>query len=433
MSAMYRDEVPKYGHLIALTKQVNEEALSADPSLRRQMLESGEIRRLDVERHGAVRLGTPRELAMMRRLAAAMGMAPVGYYDLAAAGVPVHATAFRPTTEVELRENPFRLFTSLLRIDLIQDANLRRAAATLLESREIFSAKAVAMVERYEAEGGLTDAEAELLVAEAVKTFRWHGRVRVDRAQYDTMASAHRLVADIVCFPGPHINHLTPRTLDIDAVQAAMPQHGIVPKDTIEGPPRRRCPILLRQTSFKALTESIAFAGEDSGRHGSHAARFGEIEQRGAALTPDGRALYDRLLRDKGDFGAMPDDAAALRQQGLCWNRYLPEANQAARAREIGTDAEALLEAGCLRADPLTYEDFLPVSAAGIFQSNLDGAARSTDFANGTKAALEAALEGSIVDEMELYRSAQAQSLEASAKALGLPFIATEPASRVTA
>jgi uncharacterized glyoxalase superfamily metalloenzyme YdcJ len=54
----------------------------------------------------------------------------------------------------------------------------------------------------------------------------------------------------------------------------------------IEGPPRR-CPILLRQTSFKALDEPIAFTDQHETR-GSHSARFGEIEQRGAALTPKG-------------------------------------------------------------------------------------------------------------------------------------------------
>ena len=101
----------------------------------------------------------------------------------------------------------------------------------------------------------------------------------------------------MVCFPGCHINHLTPRTLDIDRVQSLMPECGIEPKALIEGPPRREVPILLRQTSFKALEEPVMFAGE---HRGTHSARFGEIEQRGVALTPKGRALYDRLLQAAG-------------------------------------------------------------------------------------------------------------------------------------
>lgn len=111
------------------------------------------------------------------------------------------------------------------------------------------------------------------------------------------MHNEHRLIADVVCFPGCHINHLTPRTLDIDRVQSMMPECGIEPKILIEGPPRREVPILLRQTSFKALEEPVLFAGE---MRGTHTARFGEIEQRGVALTPKGRALYDELLNKAG-------------------------------------------------------------------------------------------------------------------------------------
>lgn len=76
-----------------------------------------------------------------------------------------------------------------------------------------------------------------------------------------------------------------------------MPECGIEPKVLIEGPPRREVPILLRQTSFKALEETVLFAGQ---KQGTHTARFGEIEQRGVALTPKGRQLYDDLLRSAG-------------------------------------------------------------------------------------------------------------------------------------
>lgn len=148
------------------------------------------------------------------------------------------------------------------------------------------------LIGRAEAFGGLTETEARDFVAEALKTFRWHSEATVDAATYDRLVAAHRLIADVVSFKGPHINHLTPRTLDIDAVQAAMPERGITPKAVIEGPPRRNAEILLRQTSFKALEEPVVFQGVP----GTHLARFGEIEQRGVALTPKGRALYDAML-----------------------------------------------------------------------------------------------------------------------------------------
>ena len=41
----------------------------------------------------------------------------------------------------------------------------------------------------------------------------------------------------------------------------------------------------------------MLFAGQ---KQGTHTARFGEIEQRGVALTPKGRQLYDDLLRNAG-------------------------------------------------------------------------------------------------------------------------------------
>ncbi len=103
------------------------------------MAAANDLERLSVERHGAIRVGTAEELGMLARLFAVMGMAPVGYYDLAAAGVPVHSTAFRPIDSEALAINPFRLFTSLLRLELIEDEDLRERAAAILAERDIFT------------------------------------------------------------------------------------------------------------------------------------------------------------------------------------------------------------------------------------------------------------------------------------------------------
>jgi uncharacterized glyoxalase superfamily metalloenzyme YdcJ len=115
MSGMYRKEVPQYGTLLELVKAVNEQVLS-DSALNHHLSSTGQLNRLDVERHGAIRVGTSLELATLRRLFAVMGMFPVGYYDLTVASVPVHSTAFRPIDEAALAKNPFRVFTSLLRL-----------------------------------------------------------------------------------------------------------------------------------------------------------------------------------------------------------------------------------------------------------------------------------------------------------------------------
>ncbi len=54
------------------------------------MVNADELARLNVERHGAIRVGTAQELATLRRMFAIMGMYPVSYYNLSQAGVPVH-------------------------------------------------------------------------------------------------------------------------------------------------------------------------------------------------------------------------------------------------------------------------------------------------------------------------------------------------------
>ncbi|MEC5161673.1 putative glyoxalase superfamily metalloenzyme YdcJ [Janthinobacterium sp. CG_S6] len=433
MSDMYRQEVPQYGTLLELVTDVNAAVMQGNPGLAGQLAQSGELERLDVERHGAIRLGTPAELANMRRIFGVMGMLPVGYYDLSVAGVPVHSTAFRPISDAALTRNPFRVFTSLLRLELIDNAAVRAEIEAILSRRNIFTERALELTRQFEATGGLLSSEADEFVAEVRETFRWHSEATVGEDTYHRLHQAHRLIADVACFKGPHINHLTPRTLDIDAAQAEMLKRGVGAKDVIEGPPTRKCPILLRQTSFKALEERVAFVGADSSAQGTHTARFGEIEQRGMALTGKGRALYDELLAGVrnadqagsagGDYAqrlaaaflAFPDEPEAIRRAGLAFFSYaLTDAGSAAIGS--GKDAAALDElvaGGYVQARPITYEDFLPVSAAGIFQSNLGGAEQKSYAANEAKTAFEAALGASVYDEIALYQALQSQSIEA--------------------
>ncbi|MHC8371544.1 2-oxoadipate dioxygenase/decarboxylase HglS [Pseudomonas sp. MDT1-85] len=440
MSDMYREEVPLYGALMDLVEQTNRHVLDSDPQIARQLNSTGEIQRLDLERHGAIRVGTAAELATLARLFAVMGMQPVGYYDLTPAGVPVHSTAFRAVHEAALQVSPFRVFTSLLRLELIEDAELRAFAQSVLDTRSIFTPAALALIERAETQGGLTEYESQDFVAQALETFRWHHSATVTAEQYQQLSAQHRLIADVVAFKGPHINHLTPRTLDIDIVQAQMPAHGITPKAVIEGPPRRQCPILLRQTSFKALDEPIAFTDQAETR-GSHSARFGEIEQRGAALTPKGRALYDRLLNAARDelkdfpneanaarynalmtqhFGKFPDTVEAMRQQELAYFRYFVTEKGLAADELKGASLEDLLRDGYVRVEPLVYEDFLPVSAAGIFQSNLGDAAQTHYGVHTNQQAFEKALGRSTIDELGLYAQTQRRSIEECFSPLGL-------------
>ncbi|GLR09292.1 DUF1338 domain-containing protein [Mixta theicola] len=423
MSVMYQQEVPQYGTLLTLVAEVNQQILAQDRALAERLTAADDLSRLSVERHGAIRVGSAQELNTLRQLFAIMGMYPVGYYDLAPAGVPVHSTAFRPVEGDALRRNPFRLFTSLLRLELIEDAALRQKAQSILAARQIFTPRCLALIEQHQQQGGFDEQTAAEFVREALETFRWHRQTTVDRTTYHALHQQHRLIADVVCFPGCHINHLTPRTLDIDRVQALMPERGIVPKAIIEGPPRRQVPILLRQTSFKALEEPVIFC---DGGEGSHTARFGEIEQRGVALTPAGRQRYDSLLAQAGSgasnqqhqqhladvFRDFPDNERELRQQQLAWFEYRLTEKGRQQGFPPHADKEALIDQGLLVADPQVYEDFLPVSAAGIFQSNLGGQAQETFSAAASRASFEEALGSAVTDEMTLYAARQTASLQ---------------------
>ncbi|EGQ5284049.1 VOC family protein [Enterobacter hormaechei] len=423
MSAMYQQEVPQYGTLLELVADVNLAVLENNPLLHEQLANADELARLNVERHGAIRVGTAQELSTLRRIFAIMGMYPVSYYDLSQAGVPVHSTAFRPTDDSALCRNPFRIFTSLLRLELIENVALRERAAEILSRRNIFTPRCLELIDLHDAQGHFTGAQAREFVQEALETFRWHRHATVDQETYLALSNEHRLIADVVCFPGCHINHLTPRTLDIDRVQELMPKYGIEPKILIEGPPRREVPILLRQTSFKALEESVLFAGEHKG---THTARFGEIEQRGVALTPKGRELYDSLLNQAGTgkdnlthqlhlreiFSAFPDSEMFLRRQGLAYFRYrlTPTGEAHRHAFRPGDDPQPLIERGWVVAQPITYEDFLPVSAAGIFQSNLGNETQARSHGNVSRNAFEAALGCAVYDEFSLYEEAEVRS-----------------------
>lgn len=475
MSMMYQNEVPQYGTLIDLVNHVNTEVLKADEKQHTQLAQSDQLNRLGLERHGAIRVGTADELSTLRRLFAVMGMQAVGYYDLSVANVPVHSTAFRPVTSRALALNPFRIFTSLLRLELIEDLVLREQAQKILAQRQIFTPHCLSLINQFEQAGGLTLEQATQFVNEALYTFKWHHDATVNEQTYSALRQAHPLIADVVCFRGPHINHLTPRTLDIDAVQRLMPGCGIEPKQTIEGPPRRDCPILLRQTSFMALSEKINFKENPSTEglqvpttkgaqasestqatqatqatiaEGKHTARFGEVEQRGIALTPLGRKLYDDLLGqvrlkmqgvDKNDyahtypsvlsevFKQFPDNWQALQKQGLGYFKAQPNVecllNKPLTNKSMTSSPTwlQLIDEGYVIFEPIIYEDFLPVSAAGIFQSNLGHENSSKNYhAVSNQQTFHEALGAQVLNEFELYAALEADSVLQTKQALGL-------------
>lgn len=208
-------------------------------------------------------------------------------------------------------------------------------------------------------------------------------------------------------------------------------------KHVIEGPPNRQCPILLRQTSFQAVQEPIYFPDPrtaDGKVVGFHRARFGEIEQRGVALTPAGLELYQRLMEAaerelagrsvdnatrqqvlQKHFEAFPDTWEDLRARRLAYFRYVRSTRATRRPSMLeGTPQpiDTLIDQGIIRVEPIIYEDFLPASAAGIFHSNLGDLKNLTIRQGGPdREAFEEALGVKVLDGDALYQAQQLESM----------------------
>lgn len=521
LSAMFGREVPLYDKALAVNAACNRavcDVLSArHPGF---AVSDEEIERTSGERHGAIRIGRPDEYRLIARFFACFGMEPHNFYDMTAIGAksqPVIATAFRSPHKPE-----HRVFTSLLMTDYFDEATKERIEEALA-GRRVFSDRAIELLDKHEAKGGLAWDDANELIAEATqRIFKWTGRARDHQLYTDLCEGGFKIAADIACFERHHLNHLTPNTLCMDVYTAAMkfcmgqsdraafekratralermllmsgadwltlhfkhlgteriaaaddadvdsgmlwthmralagrlgredldltklPHAGF--KDFTEGP-AADTPVLLRQDAYKALTEPVVFVEAD-GREieSSHTARFGEIEQRFYATTPAGRAMYDQCLaafeearasepgmteRDEEAFLAMqrnafasfPDSLEGLLEKGLVYAQY--EATDAGRAAgSIGTtDMTKLVGLGYATREGLRYEDFLPVSAAGIFASNLSQYGTASTAAKRpeySREQLEEIMGKRLIDTDAAYAAVDARSRLETYEALGL-------------
>jgi uncharacterized glyoxalase superfamily metalloenzyme YdcJ len=390
LSRMYGAEVPAYTTLVEVSAEVNRDYVANRPHAERL----GSLDRVTAERHGAIRVGSIRELADVADLFAAFGMLPVGFYDLreAASPVPVVSTAFRPIDANELARNPFRVFTSMLATadPRFFPDDLRDRVQRFVARRQLFDPALIADARRIAADGGAPAEQAEAFVRSAVSAFAL-SREPIDRSWYDELTRVSAVAADIAGVTTTHINHLTPRVLDIDELYRRMTARGITMIDAIQGPPRTDGPdVLLRQTSFRALAEPRRIREADGTvSDGTLRVRFGEVEARGVALTLQGRARYDAAM-------AGPDPAAT-------WGRYFPATHE-----EMAANGLAYYRGGD-PTKPVVYEDFLPASAAGIFRSNLDSDAHAVAAADDSDYTLDwmaGAIGHHIHDPYELYEKA---------------------------
>ncbi|MFF1830638.1 2-oxoadipate dioxygenase/decarboxylase family protein [Paenarthrobacter sp. NPDC058040] len=444
LATLYGNEVPAYNTLVDVSREVNEDFIRKNGEAAERL---GSIKRVTAERHGAIRVGSAPELAQVARVFSAFGMYPVGFYDLRDASnssVPVVSTAFRPVDPAELAKNPFRVFTSMLTHDdrRFFDEATEKQLEAFLGSRTLFSEELLTLADKASAENELDPAEAERLLDLATSVFELTPEP-VDHDWYFKLEKISAVAADIGGVSSTHINHLTPRVLDIDSLYNRMQARGVTMIDEIQGPPNWEGPdVLLRQTSFRALAEERSFRHADGEiRPGSLRVRFGEVEQRGIALTERGRDVYDGMVAEVDNWlAASPAGTTRLEIAHHVWRKNLPttetelalqglgyftyRATGAGTApKEKSATLRELVERGVLVPEPIVYEDFLPRSAAGIFQSNLTSDGSRDDEQLGTPYdinRLSEVLGTRIFDPNELYSAQQSASILAAGRQLGL-------------
>ncbi|MFA6043696.1 MAG: DUF1338 family protein [Phycisphaerales bacterium] len=522
LSRMFGKEVPLYDKALLVNLVCNRAVCDLLGKLHTGFEISDEqIDRTSGERHGAIRIGTPTEYRRVAQFFAAFAMEPHNFYDMTNVGSksqPIIATAFRSTLNPE-----HRVFCSLLQTNYFDPGTQGRIDA-LLATREVFSKRAIELIEKNQRDGGLSAADADALIREGVeRIFKWTGKARDHKLYKDLSDGGFKIAADIACFESHHLNHLTPNTFCMDLYTAAMKhamgemdeatfasratttlnrlttqadghfmrlhfRHltgeqierfgkghadgtdiaGLVSrliarlhqpdlnlaalkhsgfKEFTEGP-AQDTPVLLRQDAYKALTEPVEFHNADGSVVNTvHTARFGEIEERFYATTLAGRELYDTCLaaadaardRDPGlpkrDFAAyeaayaapfapFPKTLDALVAKGFVYAKYEATPKGIAAAGTLKTtDIGELVQAGYARLEGVRYEDFLPVSAAGIFASNLNQyGTKSTAAVKPvyTQAMLEEIMGRPIIVADKVYHAIEAASLHATFEKLGL-------------
>jgi uncharacterized glyoxalase superfamily metalloenzyme YdcJ len=125
-------------------------------------------------------------------------------------------------------------------------------------------------------------------------------------------------------------------------------------------------------------------------------------------------------------FAPFAKNLEGLIRQGQVYARYLPTEKGLAAAKSgaaLSTDLLDLAKQGLVEYEGLRYEDFLPVSAAGIFASNLQQYGTKSTAAvkpTYTQAQLEGILGKRIVDATVVYAGVEAESKLETYGKLGL-------------
>ncbi len=467
LSEMYSKEIPEYKQFTEIVKASNLAFLEKNHPFKFYNKE-----RVLEEKHGAIRVSTPEEMRLFARIFKLMGMYPVEFYDLTPSGIPMIATAFRPI-DGSIEQSAFRMFTSMLHPDYIPD-EVKHEVDIILSQRKNnpkFSKKLLTLLDTAE-NRELNNLEAKNFIAELVNVFKLENLKPIYFPLYKSLREKNDVYADNICV-GINLNHLTPRAFDIVDAQKRLIDAGVPMKDGgIEGPPMRinAANVQLNQTSRKAPGELIVVTSDktilelfyenrvhydnlkksapiirlDKNQsvsdylaliektlethklvHIEHKARFGEIESRHVALTSEGENLYKKLLEENKFEQDFPTTHEEMFEQNLAYYNFEVNPKQKLKNKPTNADLQYLIKHQYLKLVPQTYEDFLAVSAAGIFKSNLSNGVQNLQKKNQTtshenRLILEKAIGFKILSRHDLALAEQAKTKLEAYKILGL-------------
>ena len=184
---MYRQEVPQYGTLLDLVADINADVLAGSPERDSALGQPGAA---EPERHGAIRLGT----------AAAAGACSRSW-----------AWSLATTTCRSPASGPFcgrrgAGGQSLPCVHLRLELSTRRRARSWNGATS--SRRALARLSSSNGTAAWT-APRRTKSNRCARPSAGTARATVTAETYQALHDAHRLIADVVCFAGPHINHLT--------------------------------------------------------------------------------------------------------------------------------------------------------------------------------------------------------------------------------
>ena len=131
-----------------------------------------------------------------------------------------------------------------------------------------------------------------------------------------------------------------------------------------------------------------------------------------------------------GRFESFPSRLRELIERELVYAVFEPGERMDACEAEIDSlSVIDMVRDGVLLCRGMRYEDFLPLSAAGIFASNLEQYGTDStaeERPNFERAHPEAIMDRPIVDSDAVYRSLQKESLHASLRTLGVTALIDE-------